>query len=60
MWPWERFPSFAYGGNYLLSRKVIGPLLLTSQTTPFIPMEDIYLMALCANQVNVSLWHLQK
>lgn len=56
MWPWPSYPSYLYGGCYLLGRKALAPLLAAAQTTPYFPFEDLYLIGLCSRKAKIPLW----
>ncbi|XP_057376585.1 beta-1,3-galactosyltransferase 1-like [Daphnia carinata] len=60
VWPWPTYPSYLYGGSYLLGRKSLGLLLEAAQTTPYFPFEDLYLIGLCSRKAHVPLWTCEK
>jgi hypothetical protein len=60
LWPWPAYPSYLYGGCYLLGRKALAPLLTAAQSTPYFPFEDLYLIGLCSRKAHVPLWTFDK
>lgn len=56
IWPWPKFPPYIYGGCYLIAQTAIVPLLAATQTTPYLPFEDLYLLGVCARKARVQLW----
>ena len=50
VWPWLNYPSYVYGGAYLVSRAAVGPLLAAAKMMPYFRLEDVYLVALCARK----------
>ena len=60
VWPWPTYPSYLYGGCYLVGRGSLGPLLAAAQTTPFFPFEDLYLIGLCSRKAQIPLWTFDK
>ncbi|KAI9563616.1 hypothetical protein GHT06_011080 [Daphnia sinensis] len=60
LWPWPTYPSYLYGGCYLLGRKSLGLLLAAAKMTPYFPFEDLYLIGLCSRKAHVPLWTFEK
>lgn len=54
-WPWSYYPTYLSGGGYFIGRKAILPLLAAAQTTPYFPLEDVYVTGLCAWKANITL-----
>ena len=57
VWPWPRYPSYLMGGAYLISggSSTLRRLLAAVQTTPFFPLEDAYIIGLCAPRVDIAI-----
>ena len=57
LWPWPRYPSYLMGGAYLISggSSTLRRLLAAVQTTPFFPLEDAYIIGLCAPRVDIAI-----
>jgi hypothetical protein len=62
MWPWPRYPSYLMGGAYLISggSSTLRRLLAAVQTTPFFPLEDAYIIGLCAPRVSIPIRYTPK
>lgn len=56
-WPLKEFPRFVNGGGYLVSRSAVAHLLAAAQSTPVLPVEDVYVTGLCASGARVELIH---
>ncbi|EFX80873.1 hypothetical protein DAPPUDRAFT_318039 [Daphnia pulex] len=54
VWPWNMYPAFLSGGGYLMGRDTIQPLLSATQTTPFFPLEDVFLTGICARKARIT------
>ena len=52
-WPWNTYPQQIWD-HYLLTHEAIVPLLAAVQTTPVMPLEDIYITGICAEKANVE------
>ena len=54
VWPWTHYPDYLSGGGYFIGRGAVRLLLAAAQTTPFFPLEDVYLTGLCAWKANIT------
>lgn len=57
MWPFPRYPMTLMGGAYLVSGglSIVQRLLAAIQSTPLFPLEDIYIIGLCAPRVDIPI-----
>ena len=53
-WPRNTYPQQIWD-HYLLTHEAIVPLLAAVQTTPVMPLEDIYITGICAEKANVGI-----
>ncbi|KAI9562634.1 hypothetical protein GHT06_010088 [Daphnia sinensis] len=54
-WPWNEYPPYMLGAIVLMSADAIHPLLAACQTTPMIPLEDVYWYGMCAKKANIRI-----
>lgn len=55
IWPWSTYPSYNYGGFYMISGAAIRKLLVATLSVPYIQFEDLYLIGLCARLARVQI-----
>ena len=54
-WPWKSYPPYFFGPAVLFPSSVIVPLLAAFQTTPMMPIDDIYYTGICSEKAGVKL-----
>ncbi len=54
-WPWTGYPPHLDGASLVLSGRTILPLLAAFQTTPFNPIDDLYLSGICTEKAGIQL-----
>jgi hypothetical protein len=54
-WPWNEYPPYFLGPTVLFPSSVIVPLLAAFQTTPIMPIDDIYYTGICAEKAGIKL-----
>ena len=55
-WPWKNYPPYFLGPAVLFPGSVIVPLLAAFQTTPMMPIDDIYYTGICTEKAGVKLY----
>lgn len=55
IWPWKIYPPYPTGGAVLYPGVVIKHLLAAAQAIPYVPYEDSYVNALCAEKAKIKL-----
>lgn len=54
-YPWNNYPDYFDGSTYyILHGSTIRPLLAAMQTTPFFPLEDVYVTGICRVKAGIS------
>jgi hypothetical protein len=54
-WPWKDYPRYFYGPGVLFPGRTILPLLAAFQTTPMMPIDDIYYSGICTEKAGVKI-----
>jgi hypothetical protein len=54
-WPWNEYPPYFLGPVVLFPSSTILPLLAALQTTPMMPIDDVYYSGMCTEKAGVVL-----
>jgi hypothetical protein len=54
-WPWNEYPPYFLGPAVLFPSRTILPLLAALQTTPMMPIDDVYYSGMCTEKAGVGL-----
>ena len=54
-WPWRDYPRYFYGPAVIFPGRTILPLLAAFQTTPLMPIDDLYYSGICIEKANVTI-----